>query len=124
VTQGMENVDKIKRGEPVVNPTRSSPRRWRLTQPDWRAHELFDFDLPPERIALRPASPRDAARLLVVDPGRDRNAEITSSENFLICCVPAMRWWSMTPGSFRRGFRAVASGAESKPDRGDAAPPP
>lgn len=31
--------------------------------------ELFDFELPPERIALRPASPRDAARLLVVDPG-------------------------------------------------------
>jgi S-adenosylmethionine:tRNA ribosyltransferase-isomerase len=31
--------------------------------------ELFDFDLPPERIALRPASPRDAARLLVVKPG-------------------------------------------------------
>ena len=28
----------------------------------------FDFDLPPERIALRPASPRDAARLLVVGP--------------------------------------------------------
>jgi S-adenosylmethionine:tRNA ribosyltransferase-isomerase len=31
--------------------------------------DLFDFDLPPERIALRPAVPRDAARLLVVDPG-------------------------------------------------------
>jgi S-adenosylmethionine:tRNA ribosyltransferase-isomerase len=29
--------------------------------------DLFDFDLPPERIALRPASPRDAARMLVVD---------------------------------------------------------
>jgi len=28
----------------------------------------FDFDLPPERIALRPARPRDAARLLVVKP--------------------------------------------------------
>ncbi len=27
--------------------------------------ELFDFDLPPERIALRPARPRDSARLLV-----------------------------------------------------------
>jgi S-adenosylmethionine:tRNA ribosyltransferase-isomerase len=31
--------------------------------------DLFDFDLPPERIALRPVSPRDAARLLVVRPG-------------------------------------------------------
>jgi S-adenosylmethionine:tRNA ribosyltransferase-isomerase len=29
----------------------------------------FDFELPPERIALRPAFPRDAARLLVVRPG-------------------------------------------------------
>ncbi len=29
----------------------------------------FDFELPEERIALRPASPRDAARLLVVRPG-------------------------------------------------------
>jgi len=28
--------------------------------------DLFDFELPPGRIALRPASPRDAARLLVV----------------------------------------------------------
>jgi S-adenosylmethionine:tRNA ribosyltransferase-isomerase len=30
--------------------------------------DLFDFDLPAERIALRPAVPRDAARLLVVRP--------------------------------------------------------
>ncbi len=28
----------------------------------------FDFELPEDRIALRPASPRDAARLLVVGP--------------------------------------------------------
>jgi S-adenosylmethionine:tRNA ribosyltransferase-isomerase len=31
--------------------------------------DLFDFDLPTERIALRPVHPRDAARLLVVRPG-------------------------------------------------------
>ncbi|NQV22539.1 MAG: tRNA preQ1(34) S-adenosylmethionine ribosyltransferase-isomerase QueA, partial [Rhodospirillales bacterium] len=30
----------------------------------------FDFDLPPECIALRPAVPRDAARLLTVDNAR------------------------------------------------------
>ena len=30
----------------------------------------FDFDLPSERIALRPASPRDAAKLLVVRPDK------------------------------------------------------
>src|SRR5260221_11091132 len=28
--------------------------------------DLFDFDLPQERIALRPARPRDSARLLVI----------------------------------------------------------
>ena len=28
--------------------------------------DLFDFELPPENIALRPASPRDSARLLLV----------------------------------------------------------
>ncbi|ESX15795.1 MULTISPECIES: tRNA preQ1(34) S-adenosylmethionine ribosyltransferase-isomerase QueA [unclassified Mesorhizobium] len=33
--------------------------------------DLFDFDLPEERIALRPAEPRDSARLLVVRPGED-----------------------------------------------------
>jgi S-adenosylmethionine:tRNA ribosyltransferase-isomerase len=30
----------------------------------------FDFDLPEERIALRPASPRESARLLLVQPGQ------------------------------------------------------
>ena len=31
--------------------------------------DLFDFELPPENIALRPASPRDSARRLVVQGG-------------------------------------------------------
>ncbi len=37
--------------------------------------DLFDFDLPPERIALRPMVPRDAARMLVVDPKAERPFE-------------------------------------------------
>src|SRR5437764_8288251 len=37
--------------------------------------DLFDFELPPERIALRPARPRDSARLLVV-----RGSEITDRQ--------------------------------------------
>jgi S-adenosylmethionine:tRNA ribosyltransferase-isomerase len=32
--------------------------------------DLFDFELPEERIALHPAQPRDSARMLVVRPGR------------------------------------------------------
>ena len=32
--------------------------------------DLFDFDLPAEQIALRPARPRDSARLLLVDGER------------------------------------------------------
>jgi S-adenosylmethionine:tRNA ribosyltransferase-isomerase len=39
-----------------------------VTQDTMRV-DLFDFDLPDERIALRPAEPRDTARLLVVHPG-------------------------------------------------------
>jgi S-adenosylmethionine:tRNA ribosyltransferase-isomerase len=40
-------------GETVLSPMRT---------------DLFDFDLPDDRIALEPATPRDAARLLVVSP--------------------------------------------------------
>jgi S-adenosylmethionine:tRNA ribosyltransferase-isomerase len=51
-----------------------------MTQPGNGPHramrtDLFDFELPPESIALRPASPRDSARMLVVQPDavlRDR----------------------------------------------------
>ena len=39
--------------------------------------DLFDFALPEDRIALRPVSPRDTARMLVVRPGGD--PELTDS---------------------------------------------
>ena len=41
--------------------------------------DLFDFDLPPELIALRPARPRDAARMLVVEGEGDAASTSTSS---------------------------------------------
>lgn len=38
--------------------------------------DLFDFDLPADRIALRPAVPRDAARLLVLDGAAMRDRQV------------------------------------------------
>ncbi|WP_033923316.1 tRNA preQ1(34) S-adenosylmethionine ribosyltransferase-isomerase QueA [Sphingomonas sp. 37zxx] len=39
--------------------------------------DLFDFELPPERIALRPAAPRDSARMLVLKDGATTDAIVT-----------------------------------------------
>ena len=39
--------------------------------------DLFDFVLPADRIALRPASPRDAARMLVLDGEATRDRQVT-----------------------------------------------
>ena len=43
----------------------------------------FDFDLPEERIALRPAEPRDSARLLVVRDGALQDRTIRDLPDFL-----------------------------------------
>lgn len=45
--------------------------------------DLFDFDLPEGRIALRPAEPRDAARLLVVAPDGLIDAHARDLPDFL-----------------------------------------
>ncbi|MEN3748976.1 tRNA preQ1(34) S-adenosylmethionine ribosyltransferase-isomerase QueA [Sphingomonas sp. HF-S3] len=45
--------------------------------------DLFDFDLPPERIALRPASPRDSARLLVLRGDETRDATVADLPGLL-----------------------------------------
>src|SRR5829696_1635481 len=73
--------------------------------------DLFDFDLPDERIALRPASPRDAARMLVVRPGGepeldDRTVrelpELLSPGDALVLndtkVIPARLWGLRTRG--------------------------
>jgi S-adenosylmethionine:tRNA ribosyltransferase-isomerase len=45
---------------------------------------LFDFDLPEDRIALRPASPRDSARMLVVrEDGTLERAHVRDMPEFL-----------------------------------------
>ena len=45
--------------------------------------DLFDFELPAERIALRPASPRDSARLLVLEGTETRDAIVSELPSFL-----------------------------------------
>ncbi|MBP0115952.1 tRNA preQ1(34) S-adenosylmethionine ribosyltransferase-isomerase QueA [Bradyrhizobium vignae] len=45
--------------------------------------DLFDFDLPAERIALRPASPRDSAKMLVVENGALRDQTISDLPQWL-----------------------------------------
>jgi S-adenosylmethionine:tRNA ribosyltransferase-isomerase len=40
--------------------------------------DLFDFELPSGSIALRPASPRDSARMLVVRPGEALNDRVVA----------------------------------------------
>ena len=45
--------------------------------------DAFDFDLPPERIALRPARPRDSARMLVVDGGAMTDAGVGDLPSWL-----------------------------------------
>jgi len=45
--------------------------------------DLFDFDLPPERIALRPARPRDSARLLLVERQRISDHQVLDLPDLL-----------------------------------------
>jgi S-adenosylmethionine:tRNA ribosyltransferase-isomerase len=45
--------------------------------------DLFDFDLPAKRVALRPAHPRDSARMLVVESGALRDQVISDLPQWL-----------------------------------------
>ena len=45
--------------------------------------DQFDFELPPECIALRPARPRDSARMLVVDGGQISDRDVLDLPSLL-----------------------------------------
>jgi len=45
--------------------------------------DLFDFELPPDSIALRPASPRDSARMLVIEGDRLDDRVVSDLPAFL-----------------------------------------
>ena len=45
--------------------------------------DLFDFDLPTDRIALRPVRPRDAARMLLVEAGRISDRQVLDLPSLL-----------------------------------------
>ena len=45
--------------------------------------DLFDFELPPDRIALRPARPRDSARLLLVEGDRISDHQVLDLPDLL-----------------------------------------
>jgi len=72
----------------------------------------FDFDLPEERIALRPASPRDAARLLAVEAG-------SRLSDHLVSDLPSL----LTPGDALvfNDTRVIPARLRGVRQRGDAA---
>jgi len=45
--------------------------------------DLFDFDLPTDRIALRPVRPRDAARMLLVEAERISDRQVLDLPSIL-----------------------------------------
>ena len=45
--------------------------------------DLFDFDLPTDNIALRPAAPRDVARMLVLEGDRTLDAGVSDLPSLL-----------------------------------------
>ena len=57
--------------------------------------DLFDFELPADNIALRPVSPRNSARMLVVRP--DAACATASSPSCRNGSSPATSWWSTIP---------------------------
>ena len=73
--------------------------------------DLFDFDLPPELVAQRPASPRDAARLLLVG---DHSGGSHHARPARPAASPATSSSSTTPASCRPASSAGAARCRSR----------
>lgn len=81
--------------------------------------DLFDFDLPPERIATRPVTPRDAARLLIVGENTRHEARrpvglADSSESEVLFLDSAIRY---LPDLLRAGDLLVLNNTKVIPAR-------
>jgi S-adenosylmethionine:tRNA ribosyltransferase-isomerase len=77
--------------------------------------ELFDFELPPERIALRPAVPRDSARLMIVDRNGGRShARLSALPDFLAAGDVLVVNDSKVIRARLRGTRGARLGTPSK----------
>jgi S-adenosylmethionine:tRNA ribosyltransferase-isomerase len=78
--------------------------------------DLFDFELPPERIALRPASPRDSARLLLVGPARLEDHAVGALPGLLRRGdVLVFNDTRVIPAHLEGMRRAVVDGPQSRP---------
>jgi S-adenosylmethionine:tRNA ribosyltransferase-isomerase len=78
--------------------------------------DQFDFDLPEELIALRPASPRDAARMLVVGAdGKLTHAQVRDLPEFLAAGDALVLNDTKVIPARLRGARLPRAGAETSP---------
>jgi S-adenosylmethionine:tRNA ribosyltransferase-isomerase len=78
--------------------------------------DQFDFDLPEERIALRPAEPRDRARMLVVDAaGQITHAQVRDLPGFLAPHDALVLNDTRVIRARLRGLRAARPGGTAAP---------
>jgi S-adenosylmethionine:tRNA ribosyltransferase-isomerase len=78
--------------------------------------DQFDFELPDDRIALAPVSPRDAARLLVVEPGTaPASADPPRLADHIVRDLPAL----LAPGDLLvlNDTRVIPTGLEGERQR-------
>ena len=66
--------------------------------------DLFDFELPPDRIALRPATPRDTARLLFVQPGAAPELQDRTIADLPGLLQPGAQSYADLPGGHSEGY--------------------